>query len=255
MSQGFSGKGRHAMNYDAVIFDLFGTLVDSASQEVVYDSYKAPAALLGVDVEKFTSAWLDLRLERDSGKYGSTAGDIRHVCKTIGLHPDAASVDQIVKHRLDMYRSTQPRATVIDTMTRLRSAGVKIGLISDCGFELPSIWDSFSIAPLIDTKVFSCLEGVTKPNPRLYHLACERLSVQPSRCLYVGDGGSRELTGALAVGMHPVLIRVDYEHFMDSYREDALEWKGSVISDISEVLGQLGIMNWQSSVMNEGSSS
>jgi putative hydrolase of the HAD superfamily len=229
------------MNYDAVVFDLFGTLVDSASGEMVSDSYKLPASLLGVDVEKFTATWLDLRRARDAGQFGSTAGDVLHVCGILGLHPNAAIVDQIVAQRRDMYRITNPRATVIDTMQKLRAAGVKTGLISDCGWELPAVWDGFSFTSLIDAKVFSCEEGVVKPDPHLYHLACERLGVQPARCLYVGDGGSRELTGALAVGMHPVLIRVDYEHHMDSYRPDAMEWKGPVISDISEVLDHVGV--------------
>jgi len=63
------------------------------------------------------------------------------------------------------------------------------------------------------------------------------LEMLPEQCLYVGTGGSRELTGASRVGMRPVLIRVDYESFLDAYRPDALEWTGPIISDISEVLG------------------
>lgn len=229
------------MTHKAVIFDLFGTLVDSASQEVVSDSYKAPAELLGVDVDRFTATWLDVRRARDAGMFGSTAGDIHHVCEIMGVHPDAATVEKIVAQRRDMYRIVNPRPSVIPTMKKLREAGVGIGLISDCGWELPSVWQGWSLAPWIDAKVFSCEEGVTKPDPRLYRLACERLGVRPEQCLYVGDGGSLELTGARAVGMHPVLIRVDYEHHMDRYREDAMKWTGPIISDISEVLGHIGI--------------
>lgn len=231
------------MNYDAVIFDLFGTLVDSAAQEFVDESFRGPAAALGVDVKKLAQAWLSFRLERDSGKYGSTEGDIQRLCEILELKPDPASVEEFRKQRLDLYRGTKPRATVIGTLTKLRASGVKVGLISDCGFELPGVFDGFPIAPYIDAKVFSCLEGVRKPDPLLYHRACGRLGVEPSRCLYVGDGGSHELTGARTVGMHPVLIRVDYERFMDRYREDAMQWKGPVISDISEVLGHVGIQN------------
>ena len=229
------------MNYDAVIFDLFGTLVDSASQEFVDESFRGPAAALGVDTGKLAQAWLSFRLERDEGRYGSMEGDFRRLCEILKITTDAGSVEQFRKQRLDMYRSTSPRPTVINTLNRLRSAGIKVGLISDCGFELPAIWDGLSLAPHIDAKVFSCLEGVRKPDAKVYHLVCERLSVRPSRCLYVGDGGSRELTGALEVGMQPVLIRVGYESHMDAFREDALKWKGPVISDISEVLEHVGL--------------
>jgi len=50
-----------------------------------------------------------------------------------------------------------------------------------------------------------------KPDPRIYHLALERLKVKPQDCLYVGDGSSHELTGARKVGMHPVQIHVPDE--------------------------------------------
>jgi len=43
----------------------------------------------------------------------------------------------------------------------------------------------------------------------MYRLACTGLAVTPAECLYVGDGGSGELTGAAAVGMRPVLLADD----------------------------------------------
>ena len=36
-------------------------------------------------------------------------------------------------------------------------------------------------------------EGLTKPEPRFYELACQRLGVKAGRCLYVGDGAGNEL--------------------------------------------------------------
>ena len=36
--------------------------------------------------------------------------------------------------------------------------------------------------------------------------ACQELGVPPERCLYVGDGGSRELTGAIEAGMTAVRL-------------------------------------------------
>lgn len=230
------------MKYDAVIFDLFGTLVDNATQEVAHRSYLEPAAVLGVDVEKFVEVWLGIRPEKDVGRYGSLKGDIRHAGELLGLQPDAEQVERIAQQRLHIYRtSSVPRATVSDTMSKLKADGLKIGLITDCGWEIPAIYADFPFAPLVDTALFSCCEGVVKPDPRLYKAVCDRLDVQPSRCLYVGDGGSRELTGARTAGMQPVLIRVDYERHLDVNRPDAVEWTGPVISDISEVLGIVGL--------------
>ena len=97
-------------------------------------------------------------------------------------------------------------------------------------------------APLVDVAVFSCLEGVQKPAPRIYQLAVERLAVRPENCLYIGDGDSQELTGASQVGMYPVLIRNPDEDSTDVHRVDyeAGEWEGPVISSLREVLTLVG---------------
>ena len=79
-----------------------------------------------------------------------------------------------------------------------------------------------------------------KPDRRIFQLAHSRLGVQPEECLYVGDGGSHELTAARALGMHPVLIRAPYEN--ESLGIDMREgehWTGPRISSIPEVMGLL----------------
>jgi FMN phosphatase YigB (HAD superfamily) len=41
--------------------------------------------------------------------------------------------------------------------------------------------------------VFSYEVKLAKPNPMIYDLACERIGVSPTECIFVGDGGSKEL--------------------------------------------------------------
>ena len=45
-------------------------------------------------------------------------------------------------------------------------------------------------AELIDEPLFSCVEGLVKPDPDLYLRACGRLGVKPRDCVYVGDQDS-----------------------------------------------------------------
>ncbi len=40
---------------------------------------------------------------------------------------------------------------------------------------------------LFDAYVLSFEEGITKPNPRIYQIATERLGVMPEECIYVDD--------------------------------------------------------------------
>ena len=186
------------------------------------------------------SAWLSIYDDRATGRLGSVINEIKHVCDLVGIKASEEQIHTVRDLSLDAFREhCRPRETVPGTLRRLKRMGLKTGLISDCGFEIPDIWHALELAPLIDESVFSCCVGTTKPDPNLYHLACERLEVRPQRCIFVGDGGSRELTGASAVGMRPVLIRVGYEGYFDIHRADAKNWKGDTITDISEILGLL----------------
>ncbi len=93
------------------------------------------------------------------------------------------------------------------------------------------------MAHLVDVAILSCEVGLWKPDPRIYQMVCDRLAVLPDECLYVGDGGSMELTGALAVGMDAVLIRAPY----DTVNGDREEWQGTRISSLNEVVSLVGV--------------
>lgn len=132
-----------------------------------------------------------------------------------------------------------PRPHGIEVLSHLKKDGYSTGLITDCSHEVPNIWKGTPFSKLIDVAVFSCAVGVKKPDPRIYQIALKQLNVKPHECLYIGDGSSRELSGALKVGMSPVLIRVPYETGENAYRIDEEEWNGTVISSLNEVLDLL----------------
>lgn len=65
--------------------------------------------------------------------------------------------------------------------------------------------DTGPIMAMFDTIVESSIEGVRKPNPRIYEIACSRLEVTPSECVFLDDLGVN-LKSARAMGM--VTIKV-----------------------------------------------
>ena len=67
-------------------------------------------------------------------------------------------------------------------------------------------------------------------------MALDGLGVEGKDCIYVGDGDSNELTGAQEMGMHPVMISVDYEKDNNIYVYNRQEWDGPVINSLTEVL-------------------
>jgi putative hydrolase of the HAD superfamily len=227
------------MKYAAVIFDLFGTLVDNFSFEGYERVLHEMALALGLRGGDFARLWAEeatfnMRL---TGAFGGVEGNIEHVCVALGGDPEPSRIAAAARMRVEFTRrGLLPRADAVHTLSTLRAAGCKTGLVSDCTAEVPLLWSDTPLAPLMDATVFSCVELVKKPDPRMYELACERLAVAPGDCLYVGDGGSRELTGAAKAGMHPVLIRVPYDRMYDPFRPDAEEWKGPRISTLEEIL-------------------
>jgi len=78
-------------------------------------------------------------------------------------------------------------------------------------------------------------EACQLPDPHLFRAVAERLAVDPAACLYVGDGGGRELTGSTAVGMHAVLLAGPDWHDHRAYDQER-DWGGPRISSLEELL-------------------
>jgi putative hydrolase of the HAD superfamily len=228
------------VKYRAVIFDLFGTLVDNFVVGEYERVLAEMASILNIPFRDFQRIWLESFPQRVTGAHGDQRASIEYICRKLNVPSTKAQVEHAFKVRLEYTkRSVVPRPDAVETLAQLKAKGYKIGLISDCSGEIPLIWSSTPLAEFFDVTVFSCTAGIKKPDPRIYRLAFDPLGVKPSDCLYIGDGSSRELTGALKVGMHPVLIRDPGEsvdaHYID--RED--DWTGPKIASLREVLSLL----------------
>jgi len=224
------------MKYDAVIFDLFGTLVDIFSLEEYRRFLDDLCAVLGVTPGDFTSRWDEKADDRALGQIPITE-QIGEVCRKLGVEVTPAQLARAAAMRVDFVRGVLvPRADAASTLAALRERGLKVGVISDCSEEVVAAWPATPLAPLVHEAVLSAAVHLKKPDPRIYELACQRLGVEPAACLFVGDGGSRELTGAAAVGMEAVLIRTADDAGDDAFRRDAEEWNGVRVAALCEVL-------------------
>ncbi len=76
-----------------------------------------------------------------------------------------------------------------------------------------------------DFGVFSGLEGVEKPDPRIYEIALERAgNIAPGETLHIGDSMRKDYVPAKSIGMHALLL--------DRFKTpDAEEWgkSGAVV--------------------------
>ena len=61
------------------------------------------------------------------------------------------------------------------------------------------------VMALFEHVIESSEEGIRKPGPRIYELACEKLGVSPTESVYLDDIGIN-LKPARALGMHTIKV-------------------------------------------------
>ena len=225
----------------AVIFDLFGTLVrDFLRQE--HDRVNAQMAdALGIPYPELWQLMGETGQDRYSGRYRSIEDNIQDICFRSGVEAGAAQIQKAAGYRYEFTANVLvPEERVLEALRTLKDRGLGLGLISNCGPDVPLLWERSPLAQLIDVPVFSCEEHVTKPDSAIYRIACDRLQVDPKECVFVGDGSSQELTGAAATGMLPILKRTDLSDVYDSHRPEVENWQGRAVEEIRELVDVLG---------------
>ena len=228
------------MSVRAVVFDYFGTLTPTLARVASAVDQPEIAEILGVDRDAVRDWWARTYPDRATGRTGTGLDTMRLLARTLGGNDSDQAVHAAQAIRLATYaRMAQPRANAAAALTALRAKGLRIGLLSDCSAELPELWPELPLAGLVDEPVFSAIVGERKPHPAMYTSVCERLGVEPGECLYVGDGGSNELTGATAFGMRAVLIAD--ENWATGHRFDSDDWHGETITDLAEVPGLIPV--------------
>jgi putative hydrolase of the HAD superfamily len=213
----------------AVIFDLWDTLVDWPLEDsIVFE--RRLADQLGVSVEAFRVVWREEAAHR-ARQVGPLGPNLSNVCEALGSDAD---VEELLSWRREFTRrSLVPRLGALETLAALRERGIRTGLISNCSEDVPDVWESSDLAPLFDVAVFSATAGCMKPDREIYELACARLHVAPTGCLFVGDGANNELRGAEAMGMTPVLI---HRYGQEPVWADLRDWDGHRVTSIPDVL-------------------
>ena len=186
----------------AVIFDMFETLVTLFVGKTYFS--EDIAADVGVPLEKFRKEWHVIEHERSIGKYTIEEG-LELVLKSLGVYsPEVLKL--VVNNRrsaLEDTFSAIPEESV-QLLKELKARGIKTGLMTNTFSDERDMIRSCKLFPYFDVPLISFEQGICKPAPELYKKMTELLGVEAGECLFVGDGGSRELYGAREAGMHTV---------------------------------------------------
>lgn len=123
----------------------------------------------------------------------------------LALEPSNGLGDRLYETFSDMgnYRLFPDVMPAIDS---LEAAGCSLGVVSNFEAWLDDLLVSLGLGETLPVRVISGIEGIEKPDARIFELALERSGFEAADCAYVGDSIEFDVDPARELGMHPVLI-------------------------------------------------
>ncbi|MBQ1047159.1 HAD-IA family hydrolase [Micromonospora sp. C51] len=205
----------------AVLFDFHGTLaqVEEPSQWVL-----AAASACGVDLDRVRATALADRLLTAGRAGGPLPARVpphlaelwadrdlyehAHRGAYTGLADTVdTGIDGFAEALYERVRTPQgwvPYPDTAPTLAALRTADVRVAVVSNIGFDIRPLFDAWGLADLVDAHVLSYEVGRCKPDPAIFWRACGLLGVDPEESLMVGDTPAD--AGAVAAGCAALIL-------------------------------------------------
>jgi HAD superfamily hydrolase (TIGR01509 family) len=199
--------------YDAVTFD--------AGNTIVYLDHDRVAQILeefGVHVkpERLRRAEMETHAEFDRADLIGSTGDAERFRAFLGAVLARAGVragpayERVhagileANRRVRLWDHVPPKVPRL--LTRLRSAGYRLGVVSNSDGRVKGFLEAVGLASFFDVIVDSFVVKLEKPDPRIYGVALDALGVPPHRAVHVGDYYHIDIVGAERAGMTGVLL-------------------------------------------------
>ncbi|MCI8388881.1 MAG: HAD family hydrolase [Clostridiales bacterium] len=194
------------MQYKAVIFDLFETLITEWGHKKY--TKNEMCSDLGIDRVDFDIYWNEKETERYTGDI-SFSDSIRYVCEKCGRQIDEPLLSAITEKRIKTksvcFEYVAP--DVYQLLDKLKAMGLRLAIISNCSSEEVTVIKQSKLYEYFEQVILSYEVGIQKPDKCIYEKTADLLSIAPEECIFAGDGGSNELEGAMSAGMKAVQVK------------------------------------------------
>lgn len=186
-----------------IIFDFWGTLVENG---IFPSPVRQVKYLLRIE-EPFSEYIVKFEEVLMLKKYDDLYSAFKAVCEAFGKEPEKFILDRLVgmwnKHKL----LAKPFKETLDLLERLKKEGYKIALISntDC-FTTDEVLDKYDLRKYFDEIVLSYKVNMLKTDSKMYEIILEKLEVDKSDALVVGDSLETDIKGAKDAGIDAILV-------------------------------------------------
>jgi len=203
----------------AVLFDLYGTLVDILTDESDLCIYRTISQFLTYFeihyrpeelAAKYQKKTAEKMLAYQDGPFGEV--DVFQVFEEIlaegwRKQPERSLViwlarlfRSLSRRRFRLFEDARP---VLDEL----NGNFQLGIVSDAQwvFSEPEI-RMLGLHNYFDTIVLSSRYFIRKPDPQIYAHALRAMRIEPSQALYVGNDPAADVAGPQAIGMPVILI-------------------------------------------------
>ncbi|GIJ62584.1 HAD family hydrolase [Virgisporangium aurantiacum] len=198
-------------------FDVWGTLL-RGNPDYKVRRVACVATALGTDPEASGRALddaddaLDGATLRTGTQYG-VAERLAHAAGALGVPgPDDAAFAALEARLAAEFRRHPPTPTEPDllaTLARLRSAGLRLAVVSNTGF-VPGREVHRALVRLglrVDHQIFSDEVGFAKPSPRVFARLATVAACRPAGIVHVGDNEWADVAGAAGAGLGALWYR------------------------------------------------
>lgn len=189
-------------NIDAVLFDLDGTLIDSAPD-------------LGAAADQMRTNRGLVSLPQSDYRPMAGAGARGMLGVAFGIEPTHSDYEMLKEEFFTNYEACMTKRTyvfdgVADLIAQFDSAGLKWGIVTNKSerFALP-LTKAIPLFKTAQTIVGGDTTPHAKPHPAPLLEAARQLGVAPERCMYVGDD-ERDIAAGRAARMYTVAAAYGY---------------------------------------------